>query len=84
MWRGGRPHLCPGWARSSAGTWPVEADIGDKVPTHAQHGGQHVLGGDVTPADLGQHLQVGGAAEGDSPESSLPLTGTLSGHRAWG
>ena len=36
----------------------IEADVGDRVPGHAQHGGQHVLGGDVLPADLGQHLQA--------------------------
>ena len=36
----------------------VEADVGDRVPGHAQHSGQHVLGGDVLPTDLGQHLQA--------------------------
>lgn len=43
----------------------IEADVGDRVPSHTQDRGQHVLGGDVLPTDLGQHL--GGSVSGRGP-----------------
>lgn len=54
----------------------VEADVGDGVPGHAQHRGQHVLGSDVLAADLGQHLESV-RSRGDPPKVTAASHGAL-------